>query len=423
MLATVNSGGKISNRPTAGTALLRLPRLHAGQLQIKNERRRFNVINCGRRFGKDILLRDLLVEAVLKGLPVAWFEPSFPMMVEVWPDLVRLLRPLIVHKDASEHRLELVTGGIVKLWSLATEESYEAARGKKYGRVIINEAAKAGHLKKAWEEVIRPTLTDYEGDAYFGSTPRGHDFFYLLHQWGDDPAKPAWKSWTKPTASNPHISPAEIEEARKDLPEATFAQEYLARFNENGGAVFRRVRGCVYTEEPPKPPKKKEDLQPGEVQEKRAYMGGLDWGRSEDFTVLVVLDMKTRRVVHIERFNQIDWSFQRERVKDVFHTWQMQMIIAENNSIGEPNIEALVADNIPIYPFETTNASKNVLIERLVLAIENKTISYPDNPILIAELEAYEMGRTKLGAATYNAPVGQHDDCVMALALANWGCQ
>jgi hypothetical protein len=75
-----------------------------------------------------------------------------------------------------------------------------------------------------------------------------------------------------------------------------------------------------------------------------------------------------------------------------------------------------------VFPFVTTNPSKAVLIERLVLAIENRTISYPADAALIGELEAFEMARTKLGTATYGAPEGSHDDMVMSLALANWGC-
>jgi hypothetical protein len=405
---------------SGSTITLKLPRLHDAQLQIKRERARFNVLDCGRRFGKDILQRDLLVEPALQGYPVAWIEPSFPMMVEVWPDLVRLLRPITSHRDASEHRLELITGGTVKLWSL---EAYDAARGKKYKRLIFNEAAMSAHLQAAWQEVFRATLTDYLGDAFFGSTPKGRNYFFQLFSWGMDPERKDWKAWKMPTSRNPHISLQEIEDARRDLPERTFAQEYLAEFNEDGGAVFRRVRGCVYTEEPAKPPKKPEELQPGETQEKRAYIMGCDWGRSNDFTWLTVMDMQTKRVVYMERFNQIDWAFQRERLKSVFHKWGCEVVVAENNSIGEPNIEALVADDIPVFPFQTTNASKATVIERLVLAIENKTVSYPDDPELIAELEAFEMGRTKLGAVTYSAPEGQHDDGVMSLALALWGCQ
>jgi hypothetical protein len=38
----------------------------------------------------------------------------------------------------------------------------------------------------------------------------------------------------------------------------------------------------------------------------------------------------------------------------------------------------------------------------------------------IDELEAYEYDLTEMGNVGMNAPSGQHDDCVIALALAVW---
>ena len=35
-------------------------------------------------------------------------------------------------------------------------------------------------------------------------------------------------------------------------------------------------------------------------------------------------------------------------------------------------------------------------------------------------LKRYEYAISPTGVITYNAPAGYHDDCVMALALANW---
>lgn len=394
---------------TQQTITLRLPKLHTAQRAIKQEARRFNVLDCGRRFGKDVLLTDVAVEPALRGYPVAWFEPSFPMMVEVWPRLVRLLEPVTVRRDATEHRIELLGGGTLKLWSLATEDSTNAARGKKYKRVVINEAGMVSDLLKHWGEVIRPTLTDYPGDAWFGGTPKGRNDFWRIYERGQSADYPDWISWKRPSSDNPHLPAGEIEAARAELPERTFQQEYLAEFIDDAGAVFRRVRSCVDPTLPCEP-------------YEGAFIMGLDFAREHDYTVATVMDMQTRRVVASDRFTQIDWAYQRERVKALFHRWKCQTIVAEANSIGGPNIEALVADDIPVFPFVTSNASKATIIERLVLAIENKTVAYPDDPVLIGELEAFEMSRTKLGAVIYGAPEGGHDDCVISLALANWGC-
>jgi hypothetical protein len=41
--------------------------------------------------------------------------------------------------------------------------------------------------------------------------------------------------------------------------------------------------------------------------------------------------------------------------------------------------------------------------------------------VLTAEMKRYEYVITANGHISYNAPSGYHDDCVIALALANWG--
>jgi len=65
--------------------------------------------------------------------------------------------------------------------------------------------------------------------------------------------------------------------------------------------------------------------------------------------------------------------------------------------------------------------SKQALIDSLVLAIEGKTIAYPEIPQLLNELEIYEYEMTRAGNVRMNAPSGYHDDCVISLALAIWG--
>jgi hypothetical protein len=43
--------------------------------------------------------------------------------------------------------------------------------------------------------------------------------------------------------------------------------------------------------------------------------------------------------------------------------------------------------------------------------------------VLTAEMRRYEYAIGPTGQVSYAAPSGYHDDCVMALALAVWGCR
>jgi hypothetical protein len=108
------------------------------------------------------------------------------------------------------------------MWSM---EDPDSGRGRKYARVIIDEAEKARHLEQAWQATIRATLADYKGDCWFLSTPRfGSTYFKKLAKMeGED-----WQSWTFTTYDNPFIDPTEIDSAREQLDESTFRCEFLA---------------------------------------------------------------------------------------------------------------------------------------------------------------------------------------------------
>lgn len=115
---------------------------------------------------------------------------------------------------------------------------------------------------------------------------------------------------------------------------------------------------------------------------------------------------------------RVDYTVQCGRLRTLSDHWRPKRILAEQNSIGQPILEQLVRDGLPVQPFTTTNASKTEAIEALALAFERGDIRILNDPVLIAELLAYRAERLASGLLRYGAPSGQHDDCVMALAIA-----
>jgi hypothetical protein len=131
-----------------------------------------------------------------------------------------------------------------------------------------------------------------------------------------------------------------------------------------------------------------------------------------------VVDITVGTVVAMERSKQVDYAVQRERLRVLSERWQPEQIIAEQNSMGLPIIEQLTRDSLRIDAFTTINASKAQVIDALALAFERGEIRIPNDPVLVGELVAYQAERLPSGLIRYGAPSGQHDDTVMALALA-----
>ena len=384
---------------------LELPALHAGQQVVKNESRRFNVLNCGRRFGKTTLGIELDIEPALNGYPVAWFSPTYKMLSDVWREMRLTVSPICKRIAVQEHRLELITGGVVDMWSL---DSPDSCRGRKYKRVVVDEAAMIPNFQEAWQAAIRPTLTDYKGDAYWLSTPKGMNFFKQGFDYGQDPLMVEWASWQMPTIANPYISASEVEAARMELPELTFKQEYLAEFLQGEGAVFRNIEPNL-------------TAQPSTPEEHKGHrvVQGVDWAQKEDFTVVCTFCADCKVELELDRFNKIEWAFQRGRLRAAYDRWSVKHVVAEENSIGSPNIEALHREGLNIRPFTTTSSSKPPLIQSLALCFERSEAKWLNDKVGRSELIAYESKvSTVTGRPSYSAPEGMHDDTVIARALA-----
>jgi hypothetical protein len=97
---------------------LTLPRRHPGQQQVAREAKRWNVLQCGRRWGKTTFGTDLLIEPALDGYPSAWFAPTYKLLAEVWRVAASTLAPATRSSNVQEKRIELVTGGVIDFWSL-----------------------------------------------------------------------------------------------------------------------------------------------------------------------------------------------------------------------------------------------------------------------------------------------------------------
>lgn len=389
---------------------VKLPRLHFAQINVSRTPARFKVLCCGRRWGKTTFIIHEVISALLEGKRVAYVSPSSTdaSYRAVWRDMTERTAQITQARNATTKTIKVITGGVFALY---TFNAIDRLRGDTAGwdYVALDEVAFAPNLAQAWSNVVRPALADRQGHAVIASTPKGLNDFYALYQrglGGDDASE--WCSFHYPSMSNPHVPSTEWDAMRDELTQAGYAQEIEAQFIEGAGAVFRGVDEVSILEE----------RQPY----KGRFVFGVDWGRDNDYTVISVLDTVTRHQVAMERFNQISWDVQQARLVSLFKQWRPETIIAEQNSIGSVNIDALRALDIPVVGFNTTNSSKRQIIDALALAIERREITLLNNAVQRHELTAFAQRRTASGSYQFGAPAGGHDDTVMALAIALHGC-
>ncbi len=160
---------------------IRRPKPHAAQIQVLNEAKRFNVLNCGRRWGKSYLATRLMINCAMKeNAPVGYFTPTYKLLEGTFKELYSRLHPIIKRKHDNQI-IELITGGSIEFWTL---DNPLAGRSRKYKLAIVDEAAYAKNLWQLWTESIRPTLTDMRGDGWMLSTPKGKNDFYKLYAKG-----------------------------------------------------------------------------------------------------------------------------------------------------------------------------------------------------------------------------------------------
>jgi hypothetical protein len=373
--------------------LVQLPEPHAAQQRVIREAARFNVLECGRRFGKSTLGLNLAVETAIDGGPAGWFAPTYKTMVEQWVECERIVAPLVVRANRTEGQMRLLTGGLIDFWSLDNPDS---GRGRRYKRIVIDEASIIRDLQQAWQQTIRPTLTDLRGDAWFLGTPKGRNFFHQLFTKGET-GELDWKSWRLSTLDNPWMPADEIAAARLELPEHVFRQEYEGVPADDGGNPFglAAIRACI-----------------APLSATAPVAFGVDLAKSVDWTVVIGLDAQGA-VCLFERW-QSPWDVTKTRIRSIVGGVPA---LVDATGVGDPVVEDLQRGIAGRYEgFKFTAPSKQQLMEGLSTAIQQREIRVPEG-VIVAELEAFEYEYTRSGVR-YQAPAGMHDDCVCALALA-----
>jgi phage terminase large subunit-like protein len=390
------------------TERIRLYSPHVGQEPMHASAARFRIATCGRRFGKTLLCLNELAKFAWENPDTLswWVAPTYAQARMAFRILTGHFRDAFASPPSiGELRCVWRSGSITQFKSA---DNYDALRGEGIHLLIGDEFA--SWPRAAWEEALRPTLSDTNGRAVLVGTPKGRNLFWELWCRGQDrDTWPDYESWQLPTAANPYIPASEIEEARRSLPSDVFRQEYEAQFLEDSAGVFRGIGTC----------------EAGSYEEPvghHQYVLGWDPAKHADASVVTVLNVNTRHVVAWDRWLQMDYTVQLGRVAALAQRYNAYVLM-DSTGVGDPLLESLLAQGVPVEGYAFTNTTKQHLVEYLAVQIEQRTVTWPENPVLHAELAAFQYELTRAGNVRYNAPVGMHDDAVMSLALAVWAAK
>jgi len=387
----------------------------SGQIEVEKCKARDMVICAGRRWGKSSICAFIALKAFLRGLDdikqgktdsvKIWIvAPSYDLTQKVFEYFVKWF--IRVYPDGHQFisnrpfpQVKLAEG----VWlQCRSTENPTSMLGEELDLTIVDEAAIVP--RRVYERYIFPTTSSRKGRTIFISTPFGQNWFYEQYQ----KAKLNNAAFHFRSIDGVSITREEWNRAKDKLPEQVFNQEYEASFLPDAAAVFRGVNEII----------KDNCLQ--DAIPSHQYVMGVDLGKHEDFTVITVIDKWNNNVVYWDRFKDIDYPFQKKRIKAVADRYKARVYI-DSTGVGEPIYDDLRREGIFIDDYKFTNKSKKELIEKLSINIEQKYIFIPPKTVLRDELESFGYKLTDSGNITYSAPQGLHDDCVISLALAVWG--
>lgn len=402
--AAADAGGTMS-----GPRRVILPPPHPGQEKLHRLRAKLRVGVCGRRFGKTFAAQS---EAVWQCLSrpervVWWIAPLQRQAERVEEETVRRLRRVLSGRSRERHQLRFPNGSRLEFLS-AHDPNH--LRGEGLDFLVVDEAADVSEY--AWAEVLRPMLVDRRGQALIVSTPRRPgSWLHREYLRGLDPAfRGLIASLQLPTAANPHVSPKELEAARRLMSRREYRREFEAEFIGTENAVFPNV-----AESGGRP--LLEQGRPGVC-----YVTGADLARRGDYTVLCSISSPGGEMDGFARFHGVDWAEQEERIVAHVNRFPGPCVV-DATGVGDPVYERLRGRLPEVVPFRFTRLSKDELVRGLQTALAVGRIGLADEPVLRRELQVFEcrVTSTLTGAVSYGAPEGFHDDCVTALALAWWG--
>lgn len=388
------------------------------QQEIFDNPARYVIVPKGRRFGAtngaaNNYIKMAIQRKFSKGLWVDTVNSNIERYVERYfiPKLQKLSPEGQLWHWRKQQKILTILDSYIDFRSVDNPQNIE---GFGYDYAFLNEAGIILRDEYLWQNAIRPMLWDYKCHTLVVGTPKGKGVFHQLYERGLDKDQPEYASMKFTTFDNPYLPRESIMEDIKSMPQRVVDQEIYAEFLDDTGVVFRGVRE-VATLDPQNAP---------DVNYSHMYVMGVDVAKLVDYTVIAVYDRTDNKQVFQMRFNSLEWPAIQSRIQHVSRKWNNALVILDSTGVGEPVHDQLARMNVPVEPIHLTNELKKQIIEKLSNWIELKLFRMLKDDETINELNSFTYDISdKTGRIFYGAPVGFHDDIVIAHALAVWGLQ
>lgn len=331
------AGRDVANDTTVDEWVFELS-LHPAQQEVWESDARFKVVAAGRRFGKTVLgVAKILVAATSHPRSVSlWVAPSHSQ-ARMALDMVAHIIPR-QYREVNRTMSEIYLPNGSKI-VFRSGERWDNLRGDGLVCAILDEAAFLD--ERVWTEAVRPALSDHKGEALLISTFNGENWFYAYFRRALEEDNDQWASWRFLTIDNPFIDPAEVEEAKRNLPREVFEQEYEASPMAFSGAVFDSAKidaayemgkefsipEIVYRAVPGQAIVK-EDIYPAEA--------GLDWGwLNTALEVCVELPDGKIAWIHEKIYERIELNERCESIATLCRDFNIKTIYADAAGASE----------------------------------------------------------------------------------------
>jgi hypothetical protein len=217
---------------------------HNGQLALhypQKQDARFQVVVCGRRFGKTWASAMEATFVASQPNKRIWlvgmsYRKARLIFREVWQRMVIGHGEDVDKASEKDMYIRFKWGTTVEGMSADNPDSLV---GEGCDLLVIDEVAKMN--KKIWDMYLSPTVAGRKGKVIFITTPEGRNWIYDLFKLGAN--DPLWSSHTSPSWVNQYEFPKGLDdpaiiERKRNMSKELFGQEFGAEFSVFEGKVW-----------------------------------------------------------------------------------------------------------------------------------------------------------------------------------------